>query len=204
MRHICTYLQLFYAFNKNIISRFGTADLKTDLTRKPRCRSVHIRSARWYAYRSNTRSRTCGRPASTSGRRAESRSTKSGGGWWATRRDSGTGQSNVSEQSERWRLIDWFVGGRIISRTRTAPTYLMRAWSRSWHRFVYVYHGQYERPRPRAEISNVAMSTVLTKARRVVASNGTVGRSRGGSGAGPGGRKRRESHHDHLVWRVSH
>lgn len=154
--------------------------------------------------RIRARSRTCGRPASTSGRRAESRSTKSGGGWWATKRDGGTGQSNVSEQSERWRLIDWFVGGRIISRTRTAPTYLMRAWSRSWHRFVYVYHGQYERPRPRAEISNVAMSTMLTKARRVVASNGTVGRSRGGSGAGPGGRKRRESHHDHLVWRVSH
>lgn len=48
---------------------------------------------------------------------------------------------------------------------------------------VYVYHGQYERPRPRAEISNVAMSTVLTKARRVVASYGTVGRLRGGGGA---------------------
>lgn len=44
----------------------------------------------------------------------------------------------------------------------------------TWH------HERYgERPRPRAEISNVAMSTVLTKARRrVVASNGTVGRSR--------------------------
>lgn len=34
-------------------------------------------------------------------------------------RDGGTGQPDVSEQSERWRLIDWFVGGRIISRTRT-------------------------------------------------------------------------------------
>lgn len=32
------------------------------------------------------------------------------------------------------------------------------------------------------------MSTVLTKARRVVASNGTVGRLRGGGGAGPGER----------------
>lgn len=42
-------------------------------------------------------------------------------------RDGGTGQLDVSEQSERWRLIDWFVGGRIISRTRTVPTYLMRA-----------------------------------------------------------------------------
>lgn len=99
-------------------------------------------------------------------------------------RDGGTGQPDVSEQSERWRLIDWFVGGRIISRTRTAPTHLMRAWSRLWHRFMYVYHGQYERPRPRAEISNVAISTVLTKARRVVASNGMVERSRGGSGLG--------------------
>lgn len=151
------------------------------------------------------------RHRSASGRRAD---RSLGEEWsrqmvWATRRDGGTGQPNVSEQSERWRLIDWFVGGRIISRsrTRTAPTYLMHAWSRSWHRFMYVYHGQYKRPRPRAEISNVAMSTVLTKARRVVTSDGTVGCLRGGSGAGPGERrwrKRRESHHDHLVWRVSH
>lgn len=185
-------------------SRFGTPIWKRRVL-QDQCRPVHILAlADTRIAGIRVRSCTCGRPASTSGRRAESRSTKNGGGWWATKRDGGTGQSNVSEQSERWRLIDWFVGGRIISRTRTAPTYLMRAWSRSWHRFVYVYHGQYERPRPRAEISNVAMSTVLTKARRVVASNGTVGRSSDGSGAGPGGRKRRESHHDRLVWRVSH
>lgn len=30
--------------------------------------------------------------------------------------------TNVSEQSERWRLIDWFVGGRIISRLLTVRT----------------------------------------------------------------------------------
>lgn len=62
------------------------------------------------------------------------------------------GQTDVSEQSERWRLIDWFVGGRIISRTRTRRL-----------AFVYVRayasRAEYARPRPRAEISNVAMST---------------------------------------------
>lgn len=50
-------------------------------------------------------------------------------------------------------------------------------------RVLYVYHGQYERPRPRAEISNIAMSTILTKARRVAASDRTVGRLADGGGA---------------------
>lgn len=50
-------------------------------------------------------------------------SIRGGRQWRATRRDGGAGQTDVSEQSERWRLIDWFVGGRIISRTRTAPTH---------------------------------------------------------------------------------
>lgn len=63
---------------------------------------------------------------------------------------------------------------------------------------MYVYHGQYERPRPRAEISNVAMSTVLTKARRVAASDGTVGRLADGSGA-VSPRAARGLYHDRLV-----
>lgn len=59
------------------------------------------------------------------------------------RRGGRAGQTDVSEQSERWRLIDWFVGGRIISRTRTAPTHYARLIALIWHRLVYVYHGQY-------------------------------------------------------------
>lgn len=65
------------------------------------------------------------------------------------RRNGGTGQTDVSEQSERWRLIDWFVGGRIISRTRTGRE---RASERARlialmasHPYVYAYHGQCER-----------------------------------------------------------
>lgn len=165
----------------------------------------HYPSALAYTRRIRDHARVGVRHRSASGRRAERslgrRGVEETDGVWATRRDGGTGQPDVSEQSERWRLIDWFVGGRIISRTRTAPTHLMHAWSaRSWHRFVYVYHGQYERPRPRAEISNVAMSTVLTKARRVVASDGTVGRLRGGGGAGPRGRRRRKRRRRVAPW----
>lgn len=50
----------------------------------------------------------------------------------------GAGQRDVSEQSERWRLIDWFVGGRIISRTRTAPTRLIAIMASLTYVCVYV------------------------------------------------------------------
>lgn len=94
----------------------------------------------------------------------------------ATRRDGGAGQTDVSEQSERWRLIDWFVGGRIISRTRTAPTHCAeRLIALMASLRVRVSRAICERPRPRAEISNVAMSIALTKARRVAASDGARG-----------------------------
>lgn len=88
------------------------------------------------------------------------------------------GQTDVSEQSERWRLIDWFVGGRIISRTRTrrlAFVYV-RACVRT-HRGLTML---YARPRPRAEISNVAMSTgaARTDARTELRSGGTYVRVR--------------------------
>jgi len=56
-------------------------------------------------------------------------------------RSGGAGQTDVSEQSERWRLIDWFVGGRIISRTRSErASALDRA-----HGIASVYVYPYER-----------------------------------------------------------
>lgn len=97
---------------------------------------------------------------------------RAGRGTRATRRNGGAGQRDVSEQSERWRLIDWFVGGRIISRTRTAPTHCARLITIVTSLtyvcvYVCIYHGQYERPGRGRKLVMLAMSTALTKARRV-------------------------------------
>lgn len=122
-------------------------------------------------------------------RRDERRKIYTGRGTRATRRNGGAGQRDVSEQSERWRLIDWFVGGRIISRTRTAPTHCARLITIVTSLtyvcvYVCIYHGQYERLGRGRKLVMLAMSTALTKARRVVGFvYGTVGRLRGGGGA---------------------
>jgi len=69
------------------------------------------------------------------------RSASGCGGLGGEGRNGGAGQTDVSEQSERWRLIDWFVGGRIISRTRSErASALDRA-----HGIASVYVYPYER-----------------------------------------------------------
>ena len=81
---------------------------------------------------------------------------------------------DVSEQSERWRLIDWFVGGCIISWTTDWSTIHISTCAYKLTRMIErktTSESYKEREthiyaildaRSRAEISNIAMST-LTK-----------------------------------------
>lgn len=92
--------------------------IRTDLS-SPMPVGPHSPSALADTRRIRDHARVGVRHRSASGRRAaERRALEEVDTARATRRDGGAGQTDVSEQSERWRLIDWFVGGRIISRAR--------------------------------------------------------------------------------------